>query len=180
MSPPASVSPLLCLLQPWASRAQPQASRLTRESQPCPLIHRLRSLPLRHPERQRQEAGLTSGRLPVPQAHSCSSCKYGRVPAWGHELVWGGPYHPHLRVGVLLSAQRVRLGGVVSVTEVFVCGLSTGPRNAVTVSEPPSVQRVLRLPCSRESPSGGGCSWSCWGPASSHGRCRAAGPSGQG
>lgn len=54
MSPHASVSALRCPRQHWASRAQPQAARLTRQSQPCPPIHRLWSLPLGHPERQRR------------------------------------------------------------------------------------------------------------------------------
>ena len=140
-----------------------------------------------------EEAGLTSGRLPVPQAHYCSSCKCGHVPEQGHELARAGLSRPHSRGGVLPSAQRVGLGGVVLVTEVFVCGLSTGPRNAVTVSERPPAQHRGGVgvssgsqgcshptPGSLSSPSGRGYSWSCWGLAYSHGQCGAAGPSGRG
>lgn len=102
-------------------------------------------------------------------------------------------WHGLARPVPIREGEPSRLRGVILVTEVFVCGLSTGPRNAVTVSERPPAQHRGGVgassgsqgcshptPGSLSLPSGRGYSWSCWGPVSSHGQCGPAGPSGQG
>lgn len=143
MSPHASVSALRCPLQHWASRAQPQAARLTRQSQrarpstACGLC--LSGC------RERQRRGRADfRRLPVPRLVTAAAANVGVCPHGA--MSWHGLARPsHLR----------GLGGVVLETEVLVCGPSTGPRSSVKVGDRQPAQhrgrggRGLQLPALR-------------------------------